>query len=527
MLRWLTMRWLRRRWAAADVLLNPSASTLEIDELIRALPGVERVTTHSGFLVTNDDGEPRPRYEVEGDTSADFLVLVFGSHDGGYLEMNRPAVHEGRLPTGDNEAVLNVAAAAESGYSVGDVVPLAFWRPYVQTEGVDATDEEAAAAFAEIIEPEGVEEVTIVGIVTLHDEVLADDLYPRGRVIVSADIAAQYECPAPPTLALTATSEAAYEAFVPPGCASTYRYYALEFEDGAAGVAAALETFGRASQVLADDLLGDESQFGFFIIPTETDEHAQRVERAVRPTVTALTVLGVAAAGVTTGLAGLALARELRRTQPDRRQLYELGVGPSLTATVAVLPASLAALAGASAGALVGWLIDFGPVGLVSAVEPHPARRLSEWALLGAGGLVVAGLLTIATLAWRAARRSGRVAGAPRGCQQWPVSPELLRRMSWLECAPPSRHGLPRRWSPPSACRVVRSSLPPCSPPAWRRSSARHRRTAGRGTLRRSRTSATTVPIRPTPSGCSPTIQTSSRGRSSVSSTTSPSTMNR
>lgn len=56
------------RAAVADVVINPGASTLEIDRVIRNLSGVERVTSDTVFAATLDDGEPRTRREVAQST---------------------------------------------------------------------------------------------------------------------------------------------------------------------------------------------------------------------------------------------------------------------------------------------------------------------------------------------------------------------------------------------------------------------------------------------------------------------------
>jgi hypothetical protein len=191
--RWLAWRWLRRRWVAVlplallvaagsaatmvaasaahrtataygdyldraevgDVVLNPSTVTIVADELIRGHPSVARATSHSGLSTTNDDGQPRTRRELDS-YGADQLVLVQGSADGEFTEMNRPAVHAGRMPTGTNEAALTVDTVAATGLGVGDVIPLAFWETGLATEFfADDLD----AYLAEVVEPLGVEQV--------------------------------------------------------------------------------------------------------------------------------------------------------------------------------------------------------------------------------------------------------------------------------------------------------------------------------------------------------------------------------
>ena len=59
---------------------------------------------------------------------------------------------------------------------MGDVVPVAFWSP----------SDEMLAAPDQVVTPIGVERLRVVGVATLPDEVLPDELYPRERMIVSA-----------------------------------------------------------------------------------------------------------------------------------------------------------------------------------------------------------------------------------------------------------------------------------------------------------------------------------------------------
>ena len=105
------------------------------------------------------------------------FIAPRGSADGRYLDMDRPIVQSGRLPTGPNEAAVTVEMADRFGIAVGDVQPLSFWRvlpDLVEGERFDALK-------SEIVSPIGVEHLTIVGIVTLPNEVLPDELYPEGR----------------------------------------------------------------------------------------------------------------------------------------------------------------------------------------------------------------------------------------------------------------------------------------------------------------------------------------------------------
>ena len=105
----------------------------------------------------------------------------------------------------------------------------------------------------EVIEPVGVEHVELVGLITLPDEVLPNELYPRQRAIVSPDIARRYDClPPPPDPSLSLHENV--ERNQPPGCAVSYRYYSLSFADGPAGVKPALDEFVRRVRPLNEKL---------------------------------------------------------------------------------------------------------------------------------------------------------------------------------------------------------------------------------------------------------------------------------
>ncbi len=373
--RWLAAAWLRRRWVAmvpamlivavgttgtvvaltaahrtsdayrayldradvGDVVINPSTNTREIEEAIRTLPGVEQVTSDALFFVTNDDGAPRRRAEL-GDGSG---AVVRGSPDGRYADMDRPAVQSGRLPTGPSEAAVSVEMAEAFDLAVGDVEPLAFWRAVPDL----AEGDRIAALLDEVAEPIGVEEVTVVGIVAMPDGVLPDELYPRQTVILSPDLAARYDC-VPPTPPSQSSFEVVMATMFPPDCATQYRYYSLSLAGGAAAVKPALEEFVRRSNLLNGQLedsvdledAGLDEPPSYFAITQETQPELLRVERAVRPTVIGLLVLGSAVAVAMLGLFALAVSRELRRTTTDRRQWHQLGVASAAQAFVSRPP---------------------------------------------------------------------------------------------------------------------------------------------------------------------------------------------
>ena len=187
-----------------------------------------------------------------------------------------------------------------------------------------------SAYWEEVVEPIGVEHVTVVGLTRMTDEVLPNELYSRHRVILSPDIARRYDCLPPPPIRRSVLAEN-IEILVPDDSAASYRYYSLSFADGAAGVKPALEEFVRRVQPINAELatIDDPTGVGtgppqYFLIATETEPERQRVERAIRPTVAAMAVLGLAVATVTVAVAGVAVWREVRRTATARRQWGEL-----------------------------------------------------------------------------------------------------------------------------------------------------------------------------------------------------------
>jgi hypothetical protein len=311
--------------------------------------------------------------------------------------MDRPAVAAGRMPVGDNEAVVSVDLADARGIEVGDPIPLTF----------TSRRDDMLAQRADVVTPVGVEHPTVVGIVTFPDEVLADELYPHLQVVVSPDLAERYDCLAdvPPA---DAPEDEVMPALLPDGCATAYRYYSLELDGGDAGVAAAEDAFLREGEALNATLPPTlrDAGIGYFMIASTTADEKDRVERSLQPTVTALGVLAAAAGVVTVGALGLAAARELRRSEHDQRQWWQLGLTRRERTAVVLLPLAGAIAVGLVVALALAWLLSpVGPVGSVRSVEPSPARQLSGWVAVVALALAGACLVMVAALAARAARR--------------------------------------------------------------------------------------------------------------------------
>jgi hypothetical protein len=380
-----------------DLQINPSLPTKEIDTLIRSLPGVEQVTTHDLLAVV---GGP----EAHGGTAAEADAgQIRGSVDGRYLRMDRPAVRTGHLPTGRHQAFLDDGFADFYGLHVGSVIPLTFAPSAAQLPGYEPPPDAPPPRPSTI-------HVRVVGIGTLPDEVLPDGLYPRQRAIVSPDVAERYDCK-PEPLPADGTYSQVIDAVFPAGCAINYRYYSLSIRGGARGVRAAQDAFVRRGSELNRALprvLRDQ-QLGYELIPTTTARDRDRIERATRPTVTALTVLGLAVGLVTVLVVAIAVGRELRRSSTDQLQWWHLGLTASQRATVVATPLLAGVLVGALGALPVAFVFStLAPVGNVRRLEPSPAHTLSSWSWLAA--VAIAGVLVVglAALAWLWSRRVGR-----------------------------------------------------------------------------------------------------------------------
>ncbi len=407
-----------QRAEVSDVVLNPALATTEIDRVIRHLPGVRAVTSEALFLVTPDDGRPRTVAELDDEPDDDSsLVQVRGSYDGRYTTMDRPVIREGRMPTGPDEAVVNVELARAQDIEIGDVVPLSFWN----------SSDEVLAEADDVVSPAGVERVTVVGIATLPDEVLPDDLYPRQRAIVSPDLAERYDC-LPDLPPEDVTQRDVVPTLLPAGCARSYRYYALSMEDGARDVGPALDAFVEQATRLNLRLPAAVSDMaGYYLIATPIAAEKARVERSLQPTVTALAVLALAAGMVTLVVLGLAVARELRRTGEDQRQWWRLGMTDGERTIVTLVPLLLALAAGLVVAVALAWALSpVAPVGSVRPIEPSPARSLSGRVLLWAFGLAVLAVVGVAALAVRAAPRNGRLVEAAPSRRDQPVVRRLV-----------------------------------------------------------------------------------------------------
>jgi hypothetical protein len=105
-------------------------------------------------------------------------------------------------------------------------------------------------------------------------------------------------------------------------------------------------------------------------------------------------------------VAGLALARELRRTEPDQVMWWRAGASRWQRVLVGAVPLLAAIVLGLLLAVPLAWLLSpVAPVGIVRAVDPSPARELSPWTWLVVLGLLVVIVVLLGVLSFRAAVR--------------------------------------------------------------------------------------------------------------------------
>ena len=378
-----------RRNEVNEVVVNPSVLTDRAVEVIRSTPGVARVVSDSMLTATVDMGAARTRSEIDSRATQ-----VRASTDGRYVDVDRPVVHEGRMIRSSSEAFFSLEAAEDFGVEVGDEIPLSFWASSYS----DAREHDPF----ETVEPIGTEMVTVVGIGAFADEVLVDGLYPRQRILVTAEVAAPYDCTPPhPAPGDERSLEQIGAELAPVDCAMSYRYFSLRVQGGDAGVARVVEDlmnrFDAENESMPEVLLAQD--VGFTVIPAVTSVEQDRIQRSLEPTVTALALFGVGAASATLALAVLSLFRSARRSQTDADRWRQLGATRNLSVAALVLPAIAAVVAGLAGAVVLGWCgSGLGPVASARTVDPrtHLGLPLAVAATVTAASLLI---LIVAVLA--------------------------------------------------------------------------------------------------------------------------------
>lgn len=394
-----------REAEVSELVVNPSLLTDRVAGMIATAPGVLSVTTDTYFVASPDDGEPRRGRDIQIET-----VQIRSSADGRYTTSDRPIVHDGRMIGSGAEAFLNLEAAAALGVRVGDELPLAFW-PAINT----------IAPSGEVWESVGRTTVRVVGVGVFADEVLADELYSRQRILVTPEVAAPYDCtPEHPPTEDSLGLEQLETMLFPPHCAYGYRYFSLRVAGGNAGVAAVMGSL--VSQINAEnerlpETLQEAGGY-FYLVPAVTATERDRLERSLEPSVTALRLLGLAATGATLALAILTGARLARRSQRVAAVWHHLGATRLQRAGAIAIPLLAALAAGVAGAVVIGWLAsDVGPVASARVLDPSPDRVLVVPVVFPviAGSVLVLGLGVAAAsiAASRTRRQPGRARTSP------------------------------------------------------------------------------------------------------------------
>ena len=391
-----------------ELVVNPSLSSPEMDEAIRGFDGVAEVHVDTlllgSFLVTE------PTTLAEATANADENWLQFrGSLDGRYVDVDRPAITEGRPPAGDHELFVStdyredLERLLDRPLDVGDQVDVGFFWSATLDGAVEPD---------ELITPIGVETLTVSGFGVLPNEVLPEALYPRQQVVVSADVAQKYHCLE--GVGDATTAEEAFANAYPMDCAAQYDYYALSVPGGAEDVRSIRHQFDAAVERLNAALRPglSEEGIGYYYISQNRSDLDAAVRETVRPTVTTLRAFAIVAAIATLTVVGLMVARQSRRGIDVHRSLRALGATRPQVAWWAAAPVLVAGTIGVIGAVAVAFAVSpVGPVGSVRQLAPAASVSVPAAAALplAAGLLAAISAVVVAVCArsaWRAA--SGR-----------------------------------------------------------------------------------------------------------------------
>ena len=383
--------------------VNPSLPSVAMNEAMRSFDGV--VSMHSSALLFAAVGAipPAPMSELMAGDPDEQWLQVLGSPDGRFTDADRPVVTEGGLPVGDHEVFINaeerevLERKAGQPLAVGDTIDLTFWW-----SGLELTITDLST----VVEPIGVEEVRVAGFGHLPDEVLPDELYPRQRVIVSADLARKYS--------VHWRLPGRHDRRRGVGCRvpSDLRTAVLVLLIRAGGLARRRRVVPPAVQLKRSERLSADlppwitQQAGYFYISQDRTVVDDAVQRATRPAVTALTVFAVVALMTTLVIFGIAATRILRRAEPESRALRQLGAGLDQRFVGTFLPLAGAVLLGVVGALVVGVLLSpLGPVGSVRDLAGTPGLSLPMLVTLLVAAVLVVALLAVSALVVVVAQR--------------------------------------------------------------------------------------------------------------------------
>ena len=305
------------------------------------------------------------------------MVVSVGSVDGLTSGQDRLAVIEGRRAEQNRagEIMMTSTAAKLLNVHVGQLVPLGFYTQAQLGKPGFGTPRVA---------PRLMVRARLVGIVTLNNEVLQDDVdqafgFTFLTPALVREAAAVSPDPITPTL------------------------YGLKLDHGDRGVA-------RVERELVR-LVPPGFTYEFHATPSIVEQ----MELSLKPESVALGVFGIIAGLVCLVLGLQAISRQLGSADEDRAVLRALGAGPAVTAADGLIGVLAAVVLGSLlAGAVAIGLSPLGPIGPVRPVYPDPGIAVN-WGVLGTGfAILVIGLGTAAAaVSYR--RATHLAAGGERG----------------------------------------------------------------------------------------------------------------
>jgi ABC-type lipoprotein release transport system permease subunit len=393
-----------------ELAVNPSNPTRGIDEVMHHLPGVTSV--HSDSLLFAS-ANPKRSGRLSEMGREDASVQIRGSINGRFEAVDRPVVTSGRFASGKREVFIgeeyrpDLEKMLGRPVDVGDTIGLAFYWSFLSSDELPPET---------MVRPIAVERLRVAGFGRFPDEVLPDELYPRQKMVVSADVARRFACRASdprPDM----TQDELVEALYPRDCARLYDTYALQLEDGVRSEATVRRAFVKATARLskAFPLAMRQQGLTYQYLSQDRTDIDDSVRDVTWPTVIALRVFGLIAGLATLAIVALAITRLLRRDDEERRSLRAMGAtSRQLTAISAGAPlvACLVGLLGAVAVAFLASRV--GPTGAIRSITPSPGFALPGVVMIPTVVIALALFAVMtAALSWFAARLSVR-SGAPR-----------------------------------------------------------------------------------------------------------------
>jgi hypothetical protein len=375
---------------SSDVSLNVNTAerALSLDQVAAIsaaaadLPGVVGHASYVGLesMIFARDAE-----------SAQSTPEFVGSIDGRFLEQDRVALVEGRLPhpEREHEVLVNQVAADRYGMEVGDTE----LTLVAEAESIESGEPVLAGEF----------EAEIVGIGVFPDDVLDDEYDRLGRVLLTP---------------------AGTDRWI--DVAGSYVWHGLRLAD---------ERDADAIVASYREIAGEDA----FVNTRVSADQADDVQRALRPLVVGIALFGAAALIAALGIGTIAAVR-LSRGDPESSVLRAIGVSPRALQLVTSMPAVAAAVLAAVTGAVLAvTLSPLAPVGTIRAVEPDRGLDL-DGLVLGVGAPALALVLAGTGLVAAGGARRGDGA-APRS-----IRPGAWQVPAWLPA--PAALGIRRALGP-------------------------------------------------------------------------------